>query len=141
MGMRFGVSRREVDMLKAKDIMTREVVSARRDTLVEEALELLLGNEIAGIPVVEEDMTLVGIITEKDLLGLFYEPEEVKKMMVEHFMTQPAVHFDENESLDEICKCLLEVTFRRVPVTKEGKVVGIVSRPDVLKCVMQRMGR
>ena len=127
-------------MLKAKDIMTREVVSARRNTRVEEVLELLLGNEIAGMPVVEEHMTLVGIVTEKDLLGLFYEPEGRKKNTVEHFMTQPAVHFDENESLDEICKCLLEVTFRRVPVTKEGKVVGIVSRPDVLKCVLKQRG-
>jgi len=127
-------------MLKAKDIMTSEVVSARRDMLVEEALELLLGNEVAGIPVVEEDMTLVGIVTEKDLLGLFYGPEDVKEKTVEDFMTQPAVHFDENEGLDEICRCLLEVTFRRVPVTKEGKVVGIVSRPDVLKCILEGTG-
>jgi len=128
-------------MLKAKDIMTREVVSVRSDTPAEEALELLLRNEIAGMPVVEEDMTLVGIVTEKDLLGLFYEPEGGKKKTVEDFMTQLAVYFDENESLYEICKCLLEVSFRRVPVTKEGKVVGIVSRPDVLKCIQQGMGR
>ncbi|MHC4461245.1 MAG: CBS domain-containing protein [Planctomycetota bacterium] len=112
-------------MLKAKDIMTTEVVSARRNTRVEEALELLLGNEIAGMPVVEEDMTLVGIVTEKDLLGLFYEPEGGKENTVEHFMTQPAVHFDENESLDEICKCLLEVTFRRAPLQKKAKSSGL----------------
>ena len=136
----FGISRREVEMLKAKDIMTSEVVSVRRDMPVEEALELLLGNEIAGIPVVEEDMTLVGIVTEKDLLGLFYGPEDVKEKTVEDFMTQPAVYFDENESLYEICKCLLKVAFRRVPVTKEGKVVGIVSRPDVLKCILEGTG-
>jgi CBS domain-containing protein len=131
---------REVEMLKAKDIMTKEVVTVRRDTPVEEALEILLRNEIAGMPVVEEDMTLVGIVTEKDLLGLFYEPEDAKKKIVEDFMTQPAVYFDENESLYEICKCLLRVAFRRVPVTKEGKVVGIVSRLDVLKCIVQGMG-
>ena len=123
-------------MLKGKDIMTREVVSVRRDASVEEVLELLLGNKISGIPVVEEDMTLVGIVTEKDLLRLFYGPEAGKKKTVEDFMTQPAVHFNENENLDDICRCLLEVTFRRVPVTKKGKVVGIVSRPDVLKCVL-----
>ncbi|MHC4423724.1 MAG: CBS domain-containing protein [Planctomycetota bacterium] len=128
-------------MLKAKDIMTTEVVSVRRDAPVEEALELLLENQIAGIPVVEEDMTLVGIVTEKDLLGLFYEPERRKKKTAEDFMTRPAVHFDEDDNLEDICKCLLEVTFRRVPVTKEGRVVGIVSRPDVLRCVQEQMGR
>ncbi|MHC4619050.1 MAG: CBS domain-containing protein [Planctomycetota bacterium] len=127
-------------MLKAKDIMTKEVVSVRSDTPVDKALEVLLANEIAGVPVVEEDMRLVGIVTEKDLLALFYEAEDVKGKTVEAFMTQPAVHFDEDEKLEEICKCLLEVTFRRVPVTRKGKVVGIVSRPDVLRCILAQTG-
>ena len=128
-------------MVKAKDIMTKEVISVRRDTPVEEALELLLANEIAGTPVVEDDMTLLGIVTEKDLLRILNEQNGGKERTVEEYMTQPAVHFEEDESLDDICKCLLEVTFRRVPVTKNGKVVGIVSRPDVLRCILEQRGR
>ena len=128
-------------MLKAKDIMTKEVISVRRDTPVEEALELLLANEIAGTPVVEDDMTLLGIVTEKDLLRILNEQNGGKERTVEEYMTQPAVHFEEDESLDDICKCLLQVTFRRVPVTKNGKVVGIVSRPDVLRCILEQRGR
>lgn len=122
-------------MLKAKDIMTKKVVSVRRDTPVEEAIELLLAHEVSGIPVVEGDMTLVGIVTEKDLLGLLYGPQDIKETTVEEFMTQPAVHFEADESLDDICACLLSVTFRRVPVTKDEKVVGIISRPDVIRCI------
>jgi len=141
MAAQFALRRREVKMLKAKDIMTKEVVSAWRHTPVEEVLELLLTRKIAGIPVVEEDMTLVGIVTEKDLLRFFYGPGAAKAKTAEEFMTQPAVHFDENESLEDICKCLLEVTFRRVPVTREGKVVGIVSRPDVLRYILKQTGR
>ena len=124
-------------MLKAKDIMTREVVSTTGDTPAIEALKILLANQIAGMPVVQHDMTLVGIITEKDLLELFQEGERGRNKTVADYMTQPAVHFDENESLYDIWKCLLQVTFRRVPVTSKGKVVGIVSRPDVLKCVIE----
>jgi len=124
-------------MTKAKDVMTEEVVSVRLDTPVEEALELLLEHEISGVPVVGEDMTLLGIVTEKDLLGLLFGPQGVKGKTVEEYMTQPAVHFDENESLEEICQCLVDVTFRRVPVTKDGKVVGIVSRPDVIRTILQ----
>ena len=124
-------------MPKAKDVMTEEVVSVRLDTPVEEALELLLEHEISGVPVVGEDMTLLGIVTEKDLLGLLFGPQGVKGKTVEEYMTQPAVHFDENESLEEICQCLVDVTFRRVPVTKDGKVVGIVSRPDVIRTILQ----
>ena len=122
-------------MLQAKDIMTKDVVTVRTDTLVEEALELMLAHNISGLPVVSKDMTLMGIITEKDILNQFFGRQKVEGKSVEEFMTQPAVHFDENDSLESICKCLAEVTFRRVPVTKDGKVVGIVSRPDVLRCV------
>ena len=123
-------------MQKAKDIMTKEVVNVRRDTPVEEALELMLSCEISGVPVVEKDMTLVGIITEKDLLGLFFEPGGLKAKTVEEYMTQPAVHFDEDESLEDICKCLVNVTFRRVPVTRNEKLVGIVSRPDLIRYIL-----
>ena len=127
-------------MRKAKDIMTREVVSTTRDTPAIEALKMLLEKKVAGMPVVEEDMTLVGIITEKDLLGLFQEGEDAKNKTVEDYMTEPAVNFDENERLYDIWRCLLDVTFRRVPVTSKGKVVGIVSRPDVLKFIIEDMG-
>jgi CBS domain-containing protein len=123
-------------MLKAKDIMTESVVSVRRDTTVEKALKLLLENNISGVPVVEKDMTLVGIVTEKDLLRLLLETRGIKGRMVEDYMTQPAVHFEEDESLEEICKCLDNVTFRRVPVTKNDKLVGIVSRPDIIRCIL-----
>ena len=123
-------------MRKAKDIMTPEVVSTSSDTPAVQALEILLENEIAGMPVVADDMTLVGIVTEKDLLGLFQEGADAKNKTVADYMTKPAVYFDENEGLYDIWKCLLEVTFRRVPVTSKGKVVGIVSRPDVLRFVL-----
>ena len=56
---------------------------------------------------------------------------------VNDFMTQPAVHFDENESLPDVCDCLMNNFFRRVPVTSKGKVVGIVSRVDILEYVLQ----
>ena len=127
-------------MLKAKDIMTENVVSVRRNTSVEETLKLLLANSISGVPVVEKDMTIVGIVTEKDLLGLLLGTQGIKGRTVEEFMTQPAVHFEEDESLEEICECLNSVTFRRVPVTKNGRLVGIVSRPDIISCILELRG-
>ena len=136
MATRFALTRRENQMLKAKDVMTKMVVSVRRDTPVEEALELLLERKISGVPVVEKDMTLVGIVTEKDLLALLFKPQDVKEKTVEGLMTQPAVNFEENETIEKICQYLAKVSFRRVPVTKEGKVVGIVSRPDIIRCIL-----
>ncbi len=124
-------------MLKAKDIMTENVVSVKRNTLIFEAVELLAKNNITGIPVVEDDMTLVGILTEKDVLRLFYASKNVGNKTVSDFMTQPAVHFNEDESLPDVCDCLMNNFFRRVPVTSNGRVVGIISRLDFVKYVLR----
>ena len=126
-------------MLKAKEIMTTDVVSVKRETPIYEAMELLINNEITGMPVVDDEMTLVGVITEKDCLRLFYADEDEKDKTVRHFMTQPAVHYNENDSLQSVCDFMMINYFRRVPVTtKKGKVVGILSRPDVIKHILQQ---
>jgi len=124
-------------MLKAKDIMTEEVISVKKDTPIFEAVELLAKNSITGIPVVEDDMTLVGILTEKDVLGLFYALKDAENKTVNDFMTQPAVHFNENESLLDVCDCLINNPFRRVPVTSKNKVIGIISRQDFVEYILQ----
>lgn len=126
-------------MLKAKDIMTKDVISVNRETPIYEAVELLIKNQITGMPVVDDDMTLVGVISEKDCLRLFYADEEEKNKTVQHFMTQPAIHYNENDSLKTICDFMMINYFRRVPVTsKNGKLVGILSRPDVIKHILQQ---
>jgi len=124
-------------MLKAKDIMTENVVSVKKDTPIYEALELLAKYNITGIPVVREDMILVGVLSEKDVLRLFYAHEGEEEGTVNDFMTQPAVHFDEKESLLDICDCLTNNYFRRVPVTSEGKLVGIISRKDIIDYILR----
>ncbi len=124
-------------MLKAKDIMTRDVISVRKDTPIFEAMEILADHDVTGIPVVRDDMILVGVLSEKDMISLIHNLEEAENRTVDDFMTQPAVHFDEEESFEDICDCLEEHYFRRVPVTSEGKLVGIISRSDVIKYILK----
>ena len=127
--------------IKAKNIMTKEVISAKRDTPIYEAVRLLRKNEITGMPIVEDDMTLVGVLTEKDVLRLFYAGEDEKNKTANDYMTRPAVSYKENDTLQSICDFMMINYFRRVPVTsKEGKVVGIISRPDVIDYMLQIKG-
>jgi len=126
-------------MLKAKDIMVKQVITVTKDTPVFQALELLAKNNITDIPVVEDDMALVGILREKDILRLFYAHEDQKNLTVNSFMTQPAVHFDENETLPSVCDCLMNYFIRRVPVTSNGKVVGIISRADIIGYILRQL--
>ena len=126
-------------MLTAKDVMTGEVLSVKKDTLVREAIELMLIHQVAGLPVVADDMSLVGIITEKDVIKLYKSPEEGLWRTVEDYMTAPAFHFEQNERFEDICECLINNDFRRVPVVSNGKLVGLVSRPDVAERILDQI--
>lgn len=123
-------------MLIAKDIMTKEVICVKKTTKVCDAIEQMLNNQVAGLPVVDDEMNLQGIITEKDVLKFYGASEEALSKTVEDFMTTPVIHFEEDESLQQICLSLIEHDFRRVPVTVDGKVVGVISRPDVARLIL-----
>jgi len=124
-------------MLKVKDIMTENVISVTKDTPIFQAIEILADNDITGIPVIKDDMTVIGILSEKDVLSVLYAPRENEDKVVNDFMTQPAICFEKDESVTDICDCLRESFFRRVLVTEHGKLVGIVSRKDIIKCILQ----
>lgn len=124
-------------MFKTKDIMTKDVICVRKDTPIDEAIQIMVNNSITGVPVVEEDMALVGILSEQNVLRLFHTYKQERDRTVGEFMTQPAVYFEENESLLDICFRLRDSSIRRVPVTSDGKVTGIISRADILRCILQ----
>lgn len=124
-------------MLKAKDIMTEDVISVKKETPIYKALELLEKHNISGVPVVEDDMTLVGILSERDALRLFHTSEDAENKTVDDYMTQPVIFFDKEESLVDICRCLTDNFFRRIPVTSKGKLIGIVSRKDIIKEILR----
>jgi CBS domain-containing protein len=122
-----------VAMLQVKDIMTENAISVRKDTPIYEAVELMVEHDISGMPVVKNDMTLVGILSEKDVVTLFPVKEDDMNKTVSDFMTEHAISFEENESVEDVCSFLARNIFRRVPITSKGKVVGVISVRDVLK--------
>jgi CBS domain-containing protein len=123
-------------MFEAKTIMTEIVVTARPDMPAIEAVRLLVKYSISGLPVIDDDKKLVGIVSEKDLLKFMHDPDE-KVLTVSNLMTKNVISFDENTSGIEICNCLVKNDFRRVPVLREGRLVGIVSRRDILRKILE----
>ncbi len=130
------IKRKDVQMFKAKTIMSKGVVYVKRDTEVYEAIRTLEENNVTGLPVVNDDMTIAGIITEKDVLHLLYDTEN-KCTKVGDFMTKGVVSFNEDDSLIDITECLIENSFRRVPITSSGKLVGIISRKDIISYILK----
>jgi len=124
-------------MIRAKDIMSTNVISVKKDDSIFDAVKLLVEKNISGLPVVDDDMNLTGILSEKDVVDLFYERENAEGKTVGDYMTHPAVCFDENNALLNVCNFLVKNIFRRVPVTSGGKLVGIISIQDILSSVLQ----
>lgn len=123
-------------MFKAKQIMTADIACVKKDTPVYEAMKILVDKGVTGLPVVSDDMRLLGIISEKDMLQLLYETR-VDKMLVGDLMTSEVATFDEEDDLVDICECLIKRNFRRVPIVSQGKLVGIISRRDVIKYILK----
>lgn len=119
-------------MVKAIEIMNANVITVTGDDDIYEAVRTMVLNNITGMPVLNENETLAGIITEKDVLKLFYVTEDPPEK-IEDYMTPDVVSFDTEASLSDIAHCFMTSHFRRVPILDSGKLVGIISRRDIIR--------
>jgi len=124
-------------MYRAKKIMSRDLATVSRDARIQDVIRLLVEHRITGLPVVDADMYLLGMVTEKDVLRMLYESHG-QSATVEDLMTSDIVCFDEDDDLIDVFKCLVENNFRRVPILSEGKLVGIVSRRDIVAFLFRK---
>ena len=129
----------------AADYMVTNLITLRENMNVYFAIGLLLKNNISGAPVVDEDNNLIGILSEKDCLRIFadisYQNMPVSKTImlgrgtVEQFMTISVSTVESNTDLFKVAETFLQNNFRRIPVLKKNKLVGQISRRDVLKAI------
>lgn len=141
--------------ISAKDIMTRDVITIRKGASIEEALRMMAENDVSGLPVVDADGNLEGMITETDMLlkgqapverpkmafyGPWILPEDVVAEMykksrgtsVEDSMTKKVIAFSEDSAVTDIARKMIEHNINRVPILRDRKVIGIVSRRDIV---------
>lgn len=133
---------------KAEEIMNRHVVCVHCETTIYDAVRLMVDNRITGMPVVDDDNGLVGIFTEKDVLRLVSDLHLLdllhdlkgSEAKVEDFMTKKVVSFTPDSEMVDVCDCLRNNSFRRVPILEDGKVVGIICRKDIIAHIVEPIG-
>ncbi len=125
-------------MFEIENIMTKEVITVKRDTAIQETIRIMVENNITGLPVVDDQMQLIGVISEKDIMMLLYDVGS-RTGKVEDFMTKNVVSFDQEDSLAEVCDCLLKNHYRRVPIVTgpKKKLVGIISRKNIVQSIFK----
>lgn len=123
----------------AKDIMTRDIVTLKPDTGIFEAIALLVDSEISGAPVLDDTGTVVGIVSEKDLLVAldYLGIKKAESASIKQFMTKDIVSFPEDATVEFLMQELVRNNIKRVPILCGKTLVGIVSRRDVLRCIEQ----
>lgn len=124
-------------MFKTKDVMTKSIICARPEMPIYDAVRLLAGRSITGMPVVDDELNLIGVLSEKDVLTMLYDTEDSAEQTVSDYMTTGVVSYDVESSLIDLCDCLTEQTFRRVFVTEDGKLAGVASRSDVIRAILK----
>jgi len=150
--------------LTAKDIMSRNVITINKDASIEELSELLLKNEISGVPVVDESGIMIGIATEGDVIikdtelhfpryfklldGIIYLESftrfknNLKKHLaikVEEIMTPKVISASEDTSVADIADMMVKNRVNRIPIVDENnKPVGIVTRADIVRSIAKK---
>ena len=145
-------------MLTTKDIMTKEVITVSPELPVDKLAAILWQNKVSGVPVVDADENLKGVVTESDLIDqtkkvhiptvvtildsvIFLEnpakiDKEIKKMTgttVKDICTSDPITVEEGTTLDEIASIMADKHIHTLPVLKDGRVVGVVGKTDIIK--------
>ena len=149
--------------MRAIDVMVRDVVTVRPDTDVAEATKLLAEHDVSALPVLDEDGSLIGMLSEADLIhraeigtekhrswwleavtGATTLAEEFAKShgkKVREVMTTGVISVAEETPLSDIATLFERKRIKRVPVVKDGKLVGIVSRSNLIQALASVAGR
>lgn len=148
----------------AKDVMKKDVVSVAPDATVEEVARLMVEKGVSGLPVVDEEQIVVGVVSELDLMRKEIRPDEpgvwricvwslgnekklddyrdaVRKYMAQtagEIMTSPAITVHANDSLEIVGNLMFEKNIKRVIVTENGKLAGLISRSVFTELLLEK---
>lgn len=124
-------------MLSIQTVMSRDVITVEPHTPIYEALDRLHKHKVSGLPVVSGMGHVVGILTQKDVLKILVDKNLEVNKTVNDYMTREVICFTEEDSAIEICKFFLRSHIRRVPIVRDGVLVGIVSRRDIVSLILE----
>ena len=121
--------------LKAFDLMSQQVIVARENTNAEQISARLLAGEFNGVPVVDDNGAIIGIVTALDILRAIQGGKKLNAMLARDIMTPNPSTIKRDTPLEEIIRILVEKEIVLVPVVEENnnKLIGVVARLDILR--------
>ena len=124
-------------MFKVMNVAMKMVVTTRPEAPIYDAIRVLANRNITDMPVVDADLNLVGILSERDVLELLSEIRDRADQTVADYMCTDVFSLDVNANLIDLCDCLVNNNFRSVPITENGKLHAIATRGDVIQGILR----
>jgi len=145
----------------ASDIMTSSIITVSSETLVSDAAQMMLNHNVSCLPVVDNNESVIGILTHTDfglnhkligssgkifmVLGTYATPDNFEKVTedllsqkVGDVMSKNPITIDDNKSIADVISSMINNKVNRLPVLKKGKLIGIISRHDLLKVLVNK---
>lgn len=125
--------------LNAANIMTKKLITFTPETQVLNAIDTLISYRISGAPVLDDEGNLVGMLSEIDCMETFVQSAYHNEIggLVKDFMSTEVKSISSSMGIVDLAEYFLETHFRRLPVVDNGKLVGQVSRRDVLRTIQK----
>lgn len=122
-------------MAKIQDVINRNVITVNPEQSIEEIAKILTKNNLSGVPVIDKKGRLIGYLSERDMIRSIPDGGFATKK-AKDIMTKKVISVEENASFESISQIFTEYPVRNIPVTKKGKIVGVISRKDIIQKLM-----
>ena len=128
----------EMKNLKAKDIMTSPVISTKKNVSSRDIAMQLVSGPFSGMPVTDDEGRVIGVITEYDLLNKVRKGKDLLQITVEDVMQKNPITVDVNTALGDVLDIMIENGILRIPITEGLRLVGVISRSDILRIALKQ---
>jgi len=118
-------------MIYAKRFVKRSPKFIRETSTIEQISKVMAKSKTSGIPVVDQTMQLIGFISERDVINAIAK-HGLKELTAKDIMRKEVLTVEEDTPLEYVSKLFSEYSFRHLPVTRGGRVVGMINRKDVI---------
>ena len=122
--------------MKVQDLMWTHVITAESGSLASHAGIRMTVGKISGLPVVDSEKNLIGMVTEFDLVRALRAERDLAATPVDELMTRDVISVDVETPVDEVMEILERERILRLPVVSDGNLVGVVSRSDILEAAL-----
>lgn len=125
--------------MQAKDVMTPNVISANQQVTLKEVTTHMVAGRLSGFPVTDDDQALVGLVTELDIIKALMDNLDLETTCAQDVMTREIITVAVDDAIEDIMRLLHAERIIRVPVVRDGVMVGLISRGDILRASLTAM--